>query len=321
MTAENRLGETLRNSWRLLAAWGIATVILGLVLLVWPGRTLIVLARLAGLLMLVGGIARILWVAREPHLPRRAPIVAAGVLGVAAGMFIVVNPFATILAVAVLIGLFWVVSGIVDVIASLANREHPRRALLGAAGAVTALGGAVILAFPRTIAAVAVVAGIVLIALGLIRLMIAWQVRTLGIELTAAAPSAVASARLVRMAETAPLLSERPVAAEDAPAPPSRVAMAPTGAPATAAAASPDDLKRIEGIGPKIEVLLRDGGIHTYVDLSTSSTQSIQEILAAAGSRYQMHDPSTWPEQAGLAADERWDDLDALKSDLDGGRR
>lgn len=81
-----------------------------------------------------------------------------------------------------------------------------------------------------------------------------------------------------------------------------------------------DDLKKIEGIGPKIAELLTNAGIPTFTALSTSDADKIKEILAEAGSRYRMHDPTTWPEQAALAAAGEWDKLKAWQDDLKGGK-
>lgn len=81
-----------------------------------------------------------------------------------------------------------------------------------------------------------------------------------------------------------------------------------------------DDLKKIEGIGPKIASILAENGIATFADLAAADPEKIREILVAQGSRYQMHDPTTWPQQAALAAEGKWDELKALQEDLKGGR-
>ena len=81
-----------------------------------------------------------------------------------------------------------------------------------------------------------------------------------------------------------------------------------------------DDLKIVEGIGPKIADLLSDAGIKTWQQLSESSADRIREILDAAGPQYNIHDPGSWPEQAGLAARGEWDALKKLQDELQGGR-
>jgi predicted flap endonuclease-1-like 5' DNA nuclease len=85
-------------------------------------------------------------------------------------------------------------------------------------------------------------------------------------------------------------------------------------------AAEPDDLTRIEGIGPKIQELIFAARIFTFVALSKTSVEKLKEILDGGGERFQMHDPKTWPEQAQLAADGQWEKLDELQDLLRGGR-
>jgi len=82
-----------------------------------------------------------------------------------------------------------------------------------------------------------------------------------------------------------------------------------------------DNLKLIEGIGPKIEGLLNDAGIITFEELTATKVDFLKAILEDAGSRYKMHDPSTWAEQAGLAHKEEWDALEKLQEELKGGRK
>ncbi len=81
-----------------------------------------------------------------------------------------------------------------------------------------------------------------------------------------------------------------------------------------------DDLKIIEGIGPKIEQLLKDGGINTWAELAVAPVDRLREILDAAGPRYQIHDPSTWPAQSKFAAEGQWDELKEYQDMLTGGR-
>lgn len=81
-----------------------------------------------------------------------------------------------------------------------------------------------------------------------------------------------------------------------------------------------DDLKAVEGIGPKIEQLLHAAGIKTWKALSETPVTKIQEVLTAAGPRFALADPGTWPQQAGLAADGNWDALLKLQDALNAGK-
>ena len=81
-----------------------------------------------------------------------------------------------------------------------------------------------------------------------------------------------------------------------------------------------DDLNIIEGVGPKIAEILDGAGISTWAQLAMTSPYRLREILDAGGSQFKSHDPETWPKQAGLAADEKWDELQKLQDELDGGK-
>ena len=94
------------------------------------------------------------------------------------------------------------------------------------------------------------------------------------------------------------------------------VAKEPVGEPTPAPAL--DDLKRIEGIGPRIAGVLVAAGICTYEQLAGTSVQQLRQALRGAQVRA---NPSSWPEQARLAADGRWEDLQLLQHQLKGGRR
>lgn len=139
----------------------------------------------------------------------------------------------------------------------------------------------------------------------------------------------------------APVAEEKPAVVEEAPAPKVEEAPAPKveeapkeevkaveekpaeevkAAPVVATPAAEDDYKKIEGIGPKIAELLHAAGLASFADLASADIDKLKGILADAGSRYTMHDPGTWPQQADLAANGKWDELKVLQDELDGGK-
>jgi predicted flap endonuclease-1-like 5' DNA nuclease len=85
-------------------------------------------------------------------------------------------------------------------------------------------------------------------------------------------------------------------------------------------AVKPDDLKVVEGIGPKIEGLLRDGGIRTWRQLAEAPVTRLKEILDAAGPRYQIHNPATWPRQAEMLSTNKWAEFKKWTEELTAGR-
>ena len=78
-----------------------------------------------------------------------------------------------------------------------------------------------------------------------------------------------------------------------------------------------DDLKKIEGIGPKIASTLVEAGISTFAELAKTEPAKISEIIAAVRGK---HVTDTWPAQAQLAADGKWDELKKWQDELDGGK-
>ena len=86
-----------------------------------------------------------------------------------------------------------------------------------------------------------------------------------------------------------------------------------------AAPTEPDDLRRIEGIGPKISAALQAAGLVTFAQVAATEADSLRQILREGGIR--MANPATWPEQARLASAGEWEALAALQDRLKGGRK
>lgn len=92
--------------------------------------------------------------------------------------------------------------------------------------------------------------------------------------------------------------------------------------PATEEAVSgkADDLTKIEGIGKKIAELLVAANLVSFQDLAKATPKKLAAILEAAGNKFKVHDPATWPKQAKLAAADKWDALKTLQKELKGGK-
>lgn len=116
--------------------------------------------------------------------------------------------------------------------------------------------------------------------------------------------------------------SAKPAASKTGPenqASPAPAKVAPAKAkPAPGKPAPPDNLRKIEGVGPKIASILKEAGIKTFAQLAQAEVSRLNEILDAA--KLQMMDPISWPEQAKLAAAGEWDALQKLQDELKGGR-
>ena len=155
-------------------------------------------------------------------------------------------------------------------------------------------------------------------------------------EATKPAPQAKAATPKAKPAETAPKPEKKAAApvepaaetpAPEAPAAPKAKEKAPAKVGKSEKITLPsgkkvtqDDLKLVEGIGPKIEGLLNEAGINTWAELAAADQSKIQAILDEAGPRYRMHDPATWAKQAQLAAEGNWEELETYQDHLKGGK-
>ncbi len=81
-----------------------------------------------------------------------------------------------------------------------------------------------------------------------------------------------------------------------------------------------DDLKKLEGIGPKLEQVLNAAGVRNFAQLASMTPEELKPILEEAGSQFKMHDPKSWPYQAELANKGEWERLKEYQNLLIGGQ-
>jgi predicted flap endonuclease-1-like 5' DNA nuclease len=145
-------------------------------------------------------------------------------------------------------------------------------------------------------------------------------------SLVAESPDVVAAGFVTDAPDAAP---DAPVTESDAPVTESVAARAAEPRPAVDVVAGEailgyrvviDDLKLVEGIGPRIEEVLHEAGIRTWVQLSEASPPQLRSALDDAGQQFRIHDPGTWPQQAELALGNRWAELKELQDHLRAGR-
>jgi uncharacterized membrane protein HdeD (DUF308 family) len=167
--ALGRLGRS--GSWLLGSA--VTTLVLGVLVLVWPDATLHVLAVLIGLHLLVTGTFRFVDVfARTGH--ERLPGLLLAVLYILAGVLCLRNPLQTINALSLIVGAVWLVSGILTLYTALAAEDLPHRGVVLGAAVLGIVAGVVVLALPAESArALTRLLGLWLILLGLGEAMVA----------------------------------------------------------------------------------------------------------------------------------------------------
>ena len=84
-------------------------------------------------------------------------------------------------------------------------------------------------------------------------------------------------------------------------------------------AAKADDLTKIEGAGPKAAEALVAAGVDTFAKVAKMKAEELSTILSEASSNMNHITTETWPKQAKLAADGKWDELKEYQDNLDGG--
>ncbi len=80
-----------------------------------------------------------------------------------------------------------------------------------------------------------------------------------------------------------------------------------------------DDLTKVEGIGPKISKIFQESGIKNFADLANKTEAELSAILTQAGSKYASKNPASWPKQAKMAAEGKWDELKEWQDNTKGG--
>ena len=169
--------DRVGRHWGWVLAFGIVTVLVGLLVLVWPGRTLIVVAVLFGLQLIVMGIFRFASAfGHDLTAGTRTLFALLGALSLIIGLYALRHVYITVLALALLLGIFWIVSGTVELFTALSNRGMDGRGWAIASGIL----GIVVLVYPApSLLVLALVLGIWLLVFGIMEIVAAFRIRSL----------------------------------------------------------------------------------------------------------------------------------------------
>ncbi len=168
--------------WGWVLAFGIITLLIGIAALAWPGRTLVVVAVLFGIQLIVMGIFRFAGAFASEDLTggTRALLAVLGVLSLIIGLYAVRHVLITLLALALLLGIFWIVSGAVELFTAISHREMQSRGWNAVMGIFSILAGIVVLVYPGiSLLVLAVVLSIWLLVFGAMQITVAFRIRSL----------------------------------------------------------------------------------------------------------------------------------------------
>lgn len=170
------------RSWGWVLAFGILTLAIGIAALVWPGRTLVVVAVLFGIQLILMGIFRFVAAFASDDLTGGTRVLLAllGVLSLIIGLYAVRHVLITLLALALLLGIFWIVSGVVELFTALSHRQMQSRGWTAFMGILSIVSGIVVLAYPGiSLLVLAVVLSIWLLVFGVMQVTLAFRIRSL----------------------------------------------------------------------------------------------------------------------------------------------
>jgi uncharacterized membrane protein HdeD (DUF308 family) len=169
--------------WGWVLVFGIVTLLAGLLTLVWPGRTIVVIAVLFGIQLVVAGIFRFVaaFAVDEESGGMRVLLALLGVLSLIVGLYALRHLQVTIAALALLLGIFWIVNGAVETFAALSHRGMQGRGWTIFMGLLSIVAGIVVLVYPAiSLATLAIVLGFWLLVYGIMEIVLAFRLRSAG---------------------------------------------------------------------------------------------------------------------------------------------
>jgi uncharacterized membrane protein HdeD (DUF308 family) len=178
--------------WGWALTFGVVTLLAGLLVLVWPGHTLVAIAVLFGIQLVVAGIFRFVaaLASDDESGSTRVLLALLGVLSFIFGLYALRHILITIAVLALLLGIFWIVNGAVEAFSALSHKGMRGRGWSVAMGALSVLAGVIVLVYPSiSLLTLAVVLGVWLLLFGIMEIMLAFQLRAVGRTATHTAPA------------------------------------------------------------------------------------------------------------------------------------
>ena len=173
---------SLVDHWGLVLAYGIVTLGLGIALAVWPDASVTVFTVLLAIQLIVAGIFRIgtaLSVSRNDG-GVRALVGLSGGLALIVGLLILRDPLQSVLVLGMILGVFWVIAGVIDIIGAFISPPASGRGWEIFSGVVSVLAGGFLLVYTDlSLKLLVIFVGIWLIVAGIIAVVAAFKLRSL----------------------------------------------------------------------------------------------------------------------------------------------
>jgi uncharacterized membrane protein HdeD (DUF308 family) len=176
---EGPLYSLSKAAWQVVLLTGIASLVLGILVLIWPGASLLAAGVLFGLYLLISGVFQLVS-AFGTHKATSLRVLAfiSGALSIVLGLFCFRGPMQSILLLALWIGIGWLIRGITQTLAAVHDSRMPARGWQIFLGIVTFIAGIVLIDSPfESVAVLTLVSGIWLVAVGIVELITAFRIR------------------------------------------------------------------------------------------------------------------------------------------------
>ncbi|MCK1821149.1 HdeD family acid-resistance protein [Streptomyces sp. XM83C] len=176
---EGPLHALSQAAWQVVLLTGVASLVLGVLVLVWPGASLLAAGVLFGLYLVISGVFQLV-AAFGTHRTTSLRVLAfvSGMLSIVLGLFCFRGPMQSILLLALWIGIGWLIRGITHTLAAASDPSMPARGWQVFLGIVTVLGGIVLIDSPfESVAVLTLVGGIWLVAVGAVEIVTAVRIR------------------------------------------------------------------------------------------------------------------------------------------------
>ena len=167
---EKWLGDVGR-SWGWLLALGIISAVIGLLVIFFPHPTLFIIGMLFAIQLIAVGIFRFVAAFTTPEKSGwlRALSAVLAVIAFIVGIYLLRRPMMSVLVLAVLLGIFWIVQGVIELFGAIGDSALPARGWVAFSGVLSIIAGALVLAFPgMTMVILALILGVWLVVYGVI---------------------------------------------------------------------------------------------------------------------------------------------------------
>ena len=170
--------KAFRSLWWLFLLFGLLTLAAGIIVLVWPSISLQAIAVIIGIFLLIDGVFELIASIAGRGEQGRGLVAVLGVISIIAGLILIKKPFGALTAFVVVIGIWFVISGVIRFAGAFSESEN--RGTNIAVGLLDVAAGIIVLVWPHVgLATLAIIIGIVLIVRGIAFTAAGWQIRKL----------------------------------------------------------------------------------------------------------------------------------------------